>query len=454
MTDLNSKAQPKKQTTPNYEKDAVGGVSFVPQPKQQETLDDIPNAEEIKRELMKAGLSPTQRSHQIVPTIQKIKKSKWSILRPLRTYKDDVAKALRESGGSKISIRQKEQDRTKKRLKEDNKNLTEEARIQKEIERVQNSLKQATSNLEIKPDHKFTVPAVKTVEETPKAAEITLDTEKTGLIKEAEQQLKQRREDETNRRPVPLPDTKVDHSTLKMVLLSFFFIAVGSGFLYGAYALLFAEQNKPPFLEINTLVFAEESFDISVEGLYGDELQNVIVREKNNASLSTNTIANINLYVGPENMPNSEILPAQSFLSRIGAQAPLSLSRSFDDEYMLGIHRIKDTEIFLILQPTFFENAFADMLVWEEYMAEDLSPLFTKTLPDTSVSKNESTIRTSRSDFEDKIIENKDARVLLNARGEIILLYSFVNKQTLIITTSKETLLEVFERMSAKRVSR
>ncbi len=442
--------QPKKipqKNTPTQ--GAVGGVSFVP--KFKEKPSKIPNADEIKKELMRGGLSVTQKSDKTAPTVQKAK-NQWNILRPLRTYKDDIAEALRKSGGSKISIKQKETERTKKRLTEDNKNLTEEARIQKEKKRVQDNLLQASSKFKKPFITRTKENPLKPIKKNPKYADIIPPKKKEGETKSAEQLLKQRREDETNLRPVEISNSHNKHSALKILLLSFFFIVVGSGVLYGAYIFLFSEKEKPPFLEISTLVFAEKNIDLSIKKLYGKDFQKAIINKKNKTSIPTDSITNLQLKVGESEDAN---LTVSDLLLRIGTHAPKSLSRSFSDKYMLGFYKKNRVEIFLILKPTFFENVFADMLVWEEYIAKDLSPLFISPLSRISIIKNkDDSPRISRSNFQDKIIENKDTRILYNSLGEIILLYSFVDKKTLIITTSKEALIEIFERMSAKRVSR
>ncbi len=440
-------AQPKKTLQSNGStQNAVGGVAFVP--KFKEKPSKIPNADEIKKELMRGGLSVTQKSNKTPATKQT--KSQWNILRPLRTYKDDIAEALRKSGGSKISIRQKETERTEKRLKEDGKNLAEEDRIQKERKRVQDNILQASSKSRKTFLTKKEVP-VKPFKKSSRYADILPPVKKDG-VKNAEILLKQQREDETNLRPVQLPNAQTSHSALKILLLSFFFIIIGSGTLYGAYTILFAEKEKPPFLEISTLVFAEKSIDLPVKKLYGNDFQTEIINKKNNTPIPADSITNLQLKIGES---ENEDLTTSELLSRIGAHAPKSLSRSFGDKYMLGFYKKNRPEVFLILKPTFFENAFADMLMWEEYMARDLSPLFVSPSSKIPIIKNKDIApQILQSTFQDKIIENKDARVLYDNLGEIILLYSFVNKQTLIITTSKEALIEIFGRMSAKRVSR
>ena len=55
-------------------------------------------------------------------------------------------------------------------------------------------------------------------------------------------------------------------------------------------------------------------------------------------------------------------------------------------------------------------------------------------------------------EFKDKVIRNVDTRVLVDARGKILLLYAFPDQKTLIITTNENTLTEIISRINTARV--
>ena len=50
--------------------------------------------------------------------------------------------------------------------------------------------------------------------------------------------------------------------------------------------------------------------------------------------------------------------------------------------------------------------------------------------------------------FLDQIVENHDARVALNAQSDILLLWTFLDRSTIVITTNDATLREVISRLS------
>ena len=89
------------------------------------------------------------------------------------------------------------------------------------------------------------------------------------------------------------------------------------------------------------------------------------------------------------------------------------------------------------------------MLAWELHMNEDLSPLFGEVLEKTT---STSTPLREPFVFEDSIIKNKEVRVLKDTKGTIRLLYSFIDRETLVITTNESTFSEVLTRLTSQRI--
>lgn len=241
--------------------------------------------------------------------------------------------------------------------------------------------------------------------------------------------------------------------TVLIVIVLLF--ASGGGILYAAYSFFFTEKPTQPVLAINTLILAEGKETIDVDGLSGRALLNTLAEEKNALTLTPSAITYFELTIDVPLNESAAILPADLLMKRLGEHAPSALARSVNNTYMLGIHGSADKQPFLILKPTFYENAFAGMLDWEMYMAEDLAPFFTTGIENGFIIfENAENSAPRRSWFEDKVIENHDTRVLYNKRGEIALLYSFLDRETLIITTNTNTFLEIIHRLEAKRLSR
>ncbi|PJE74518.1 MAG: hypothetical protein COV01_00595 [Candidatus Taylorbacteria bacterium CG10_big_fil_rev_8_21_14_0_10_41_48] len=125
---------------------------------------------------------------------------------------------------------------------------------------------------------------------------------------------------------------------------------------------------------------------------------------------------------------------------------PERLVRSLTSEYMFGIHIFDGTAPFIILKTSFFQNAYPGMLEWEKDMRNGLLPIIQIGRPDVT------SINTNNDIFTDKVISNKDVRELDDTNGVPIILYTFVDKNTILITTNEKSLKELLNKLLAVRV--
>jgi len=193
--------------------------------------------------------------------------------------------------------------------------------------------------------------------------------------------------------------------------------------------------NTPKQTLINTE--AEKVLDIS--NLDRPKLITAINAEKNSLPKNLSTITGINL-VRKTNATTTEAVPAGDFLEQLQIQTDTSFVRALEPNFVFGFHILGQTEPFLILKTNSYDSAYAGLLRWENYLATDLGPIFLST--------------TTVGFFEDKIIYNKDTRILSDADGKIILLYSFNDKNTIIITTNETTFKNLVDRLRAAKLIR
>lgn len=163
-------------------------------------------------------------------------------------------------------------------------------------------------------------------------------------------------------------------------------------------------------------------------------------------------------------------------LALIEARAPETLRRSLDQEFMLGVHKSSKNEPFLLFRTTNFENVFAGMFEWEGVLAKDMTNLFPREISlakniiapqptqEAPVDISTTTASTTIPDapkrtidntrvWNDKVINNADARVLLDGSGKVVFFYTFIDNEYLFFGTSAETFNEVRRRVrSAKLV--
>lgn len=198
--------------------------------------------------------------------------------------------------------------------------------------------------------------------------------------------------------------------------------------------------NGKTAVTVPAIVFAETKKEIDATNITKEILEEKMGQELAADDMRIDTIKQ--LYFTrevPDAGEGAKVVEGSSaFFKHIETTMPVSLQRSFGEPFMLGIHAFNGNQPFLIFTTQFFENAFAGMLSWEPLMSDDLLPLFHSAEREDVAGKN----------FEDVVVRNRDIRALKNQVGDIVLLYSFFNRNTLVITTSLDTLDEIFSRLN------
>lgn len=130
----------------------------------------------------------------------------------------------------------------------------------------------------------------------------------------------------------------------------------------------------------------------------------------------------------------TRVAGSAEIFTTLGLSLPASATRSLDPVIMFGSVTVAKNEPFVVLRGKNFDSLFAGLLAWEPRLRSDLSPLF-----DTSY--------VERDVFEDAVKQGRAARVLHDALGSEVLLYTFVDDTTVVITSSEEALTKVMARL-------
>lgn len=160
-------------------------------------------------------------------------------------------------------------------------------------------------------------------------------------------------------------------------------------------------------------------------------------------------------------------LTTEEFFTFIQSRAPDQLLRSLDSNFLLGVYAYTPREVFAIFRVTSYDSAFAGMLQWEPNIESDIGNIFINkkdrvqksiATASSSVLSEESTSSPygvfSQRKFVDKIYSNKDVRSLIDGNGKEAMIYTFVDKETLIIATSEKSLKEVLFNLTTGRIVR
>ena len=233
------------------------------------------------------------------------------------------------------------------------------------------------------------------------------------------------------------PEPEMHSGGGKKVILFLFSLLLLSGGIFGG---LYFYSKSPlanvspkttPKGEYRGLLSSDIQKKIVVGSLVDKRLEEILAYEKESASLESGQASE--LYFVKEN--EKDFLTAEEFLSLSTTRSPETVRRSLIDEFMFGFHRGNiTTEPYLILKTEFFQNTFTGMLKWEPEMHSD-----------TKVWLSNKQVAAGTA-FVDRVIKNKDVRVLRDASSSIAIIYGFLDSETLIITTNEETFLSLLDR--------
>ena len=240
-----------------------------------------------------------------------------------------------------------------------------------------------------------------------------------------------------------------------MILGGVFLLTAAAGVLYFVLtrdtSVLVEGQLQAPF------IFVDDTQIIEVRR--GDSRAAVVQKletARKSASLALGSVARLYPATPTQDKEAPQLLTATELLGVMASNMPEELARALQPAYLLGVHVFDENQPFLILRVDSYGQGFSGMLAWERVMQNDLEPLFTRRVAAHVKTQQASSTATStlseqpiQTQFVDKIVENRDARVIQNGYGDILLLWTFLSRNTILITTNEYTMREVISRLSS-----
>jgi hypothetical protein len=263
----------------------------------------------------------------------------------------------------------------------------------------------------------------------------------------------------TRRAAQPVPETRSSISTIllniAMVLGGICFILLAGGALYYILqptpTVQIATVEQAPFI----MVDSTKIFSIPSGPIAHLSFLNALAAERDKLKIDPGLIARFNIGVASSTTNGIAPLSTSAFLKLLSPNVPDTLLRALDQKtYLLGVHAYVENQPFIILKADSFDLAYSAMLLWENNMRQDLIPLFNKTPPvhlsaqplaTTSASSTPAIV--IRSGFVDTVIDNHDARAVETTQGDILLFWSFIDRNTIVVTTTEATLHEIVKRL-------
>ena len=192
------------------------------------------------------------------------------------------------------------------------------------------------------------------------------------------------------------------------------------------------------------IIFNDKSTFVEVGTFNKEETVQTILSHVNNTEVKIGGVEGIYL------TENKKIVGLRRFISIIkGNFVPAENKLLVDDNFLMGsmLTGLKSSsptagDFFILLKTRSLSDIFDSMRAWEEKMLTDLHKFI-------GINLSAETNYLFTKDFEDGIVENKNARILRNKDGGIVLMYVFANENSVIITGSEPVTHEIILRLAS-----
>ncbi|MES3032055.1 MAG: hypothetical protein V4699_02305 [Patescibacteria group bacterium] len=203
------------------------------------------------------------------------------------------------------------------------------------------------------------------------------------------------------------------------------------------------ENNTVPIeQQFTPIIFNDQSTFLEVAGLKKEEIAQTVLNAIDATSLKSGSVVGIYL------TEDKKIVGLRRFLSLVKSALVLNENTLFiSDNFLLGAVNGPTKDFFMILRVRGVSDIFDSLRIWENKMFSDLHAFF-------GVGVTAETKYLLTADFEDGVVENKNARILHDKDGKIVMMYVFADENSVIITNTESAAHEVVLRLAASRVKK
>lgn len=329
------------------------------------------------------------------------------------------------------------------------------------------------------PEDKIIVTPLRTYADDVKHA---ISDDGVSMIKIAMAEAKKQEQEAKNEEEVNPQSSK----NMGIIFVSFIFVALGVAGAFGVWWYVTNSKTEVALVKedhIKTLIPYDEAFPVSVK----DGERSGVIDGQSQASAKVYERETSLVYIPVSDAGTSSALfTTQQFFSLLQTRMSDALSRSFGNDFMFGLYRQGGaTKPFVLLKVDSLSQVYAGMLEWEPAMADDIGDIFfskdelveknvvaTSTVlalaTSTATSTASSTAATSTQtvvaklppsrviladslSFRDEVVNNRDIRALRTKNGKLLMFYSFVSDNLLLVARDFNIISEVSKRLATSQ---
>jgi len=194
------------------------------------------------------------------------------------------------------------------------------------------------------------------------------------------------------------------------------------------------------------IIFSDQSTYLEVFGLNKDEIAQIVLNEVNTTKVNIGGVEGIYL------TENKRVVGLRRFISLIkGNFVPGDNTLFINDNFLMGavLVGLKSTsptagDFFMLLKVRSTADIFDALRAWEGKMLSDLRGFL-------GINLSSDTKYLFTKDFEDGIVENKNARLLYDKDGKLVVMYIFADDNSVIITNTPNVAHEIMLRLAGSQ---
>ncbi len=202
--------------------------------------------------------------------------------------------------------------------------------------------------------------------------------------------------------------------------------------------------------QFTPIIFNDQSSLLEIAGLKKEEIVQTILNEINTTKVKVGGVEGIYL------TENKQIIGLRRFISLIESNfTPGDNTLLVNDNFLLGVANnvgggpasasaMAGKDFFILLKVRSTADIFNALRAWEGKMFSNLYGFF-----GLNISADTNYLLTK--DFQDGIVDNKNARVLYDKDDQAVLMYVFADDNSVVITNSQNTAHEIILRLSSSQ---
>ena len=296
------------------------------------------------------------------------------------------------------------------------------------------------------------------------------------------------------------------NKNITIILASFVFIALGVAGVFGVWYFMSSNNNSNGSTAVatehyKTLIPYDEAFPLVIK----DGERREVIDGQKQATAKVYQKETSLVYIPLSNTDTSSIsFTTEKFLTLLQTRMSDPLVRAFGQNFMFGLYKQGDgTKPYILLNVDSLSTVYAGMLAWEPAMADDIGDIFfskdelveqnavaTSTILNVATSTPANLVRqdlkgqaatTSASStvlasstkatgtqvipkssapkiiladslsFRDEVVNNRDVRALRTKGGKLLMFYSFVSDNLLVIGRDLNIISEVSKRLATSQ---